>query len=89
MDGSPVRMEPSSPSTAVTVSVALITLGLMAASRRSGLPVLWERGFAGLIVIALALVVPVVGWIVIALFAAVMMIAMVAEAGRLAAESAV
>ncbi len=71
------------------VSVALITLGLMAASRRSGLPVLWERGVAGFIVIAVALVVPMVGWIVIVLFAAVMVVAMVAEARRLAGVSAV
>ncbi|MFQ5946982.1 MAG: low temperature requirement protein A [Anaerolineae bacterium] len=88
-----VASHPSDPLTSpvqwiFAVSVALITLGLIGASSRVGLPVLWERGVAGLIAIAVALVVPVVGWIVIALFAAAMVVALVTEAGRLVPVSA-
>ena len=56
--------------------------GLIGVSSRSGLPLRWERGAAGLI--AVAFVFPVVGWVGIALFAVAMVVAMVPEARPLA-----
>lgn len=70
------------------VAVVLIVFGLIGVARRSGLPVLWERGVTALVVIGAAFAIPVSGWVILLLFVAAMVAAMVVEDRRLAAVAA-
>jgi low temperature requirement protein LtrA len=66
------------------LAITLTVYSLIAVVRRAGGPLLWERGIAGLVVIGIALVVPVTGWVVVALFVAAMVVAQIVEGRRLA-----
>ncbi len=70
------------------LGVALVVLGLIGVARRSGLPLLWERGVAAILVIVAAFAVAVSGWVILLLFVAAMVVAMVVEDRRLAAVAA-
>jgi low temperature requirement protein LtrA len=70
------------------LGVALVVFGLIVVARRSGLPLLWERGVAAILVIVAVFAVPVSGWVILLLFVAAMVAAMVVEDRRLAAVAA-
>ncbi len=65
------------------LAVALVVFGLLGAVKRAGGPLLWERGIVALVVIGVALLVPIAGWLLVLLFTVAMVIAMVAETRRL------
>jgi low temperature requirement protein LtrA len=64
------------------LAVALVVFGLIVVARRSGLPLLWERGAAAILVIVAAFAIPVSGWVVVIGFVGAMVVAIVAEDRR-------
>jgi hypothetical protein len=63
--------------------VVLVVFGLMVVARRSGLPLLWERGVAAIVAIIAASAIPVSGWVVVIGFVGAMVVAIIAEDRRL------
>jgi low temperature requirement protein LtrA len=65
------------------LAVVLVVFGLILVARRSGLPLLWERGVAAILVIVVVFAIPVSGWVVVIGFVGAMVVAIFAEDRRL------
>ena len=71
-----------------TIIGMILAFGLIVVARRTGLPFLWERGVAAILVIIAAFAFPVSGWVVVIGFVGAMVVAIFAEDRRLASVSA-